>query len=88
MNLVDALGLDPISYQLGVFKGAGHTDEEIAQWATVWNTAHAVRPEPRYGDPATYATDDCDYPTEGPAGYGRAATTAASVSGTDKAASC
>jgi hypothetical protein len=67
MNLVRDLGLDPISFQLGVFKGAGHTDEEIAQWATVWHTAHTahtVRPEPRYGDSAMYATDDSDYPTD------------------------
>ncbi len=64
MNLIRDLNLDPISFQIGVFKGAGKSDEEIAQWAAVWNTQPTGRPEPRYGDPATYCTDNDDYPTD------------------------
>lgn len=47
MNLIRDLGLDPISYQLGVLKGSGKTEEEIAQFAALMATEPSVRPKPR-----------------------------------------
>jgi hypothetical protein len=47
VNLIQDLGLDPVSYQLGVLAGSGRTPEEIAAFAAVMQTEHTVRPGQR-----------------------------------------
>ncbi len=47
MSLIRDLDLDPVSYQLGVLKGSGRSDAEIAAFAEVMSTEHSVRPCPR-----------------------------------------
>ncbi len=47
MNLIRDLDLDPISYQLGVLKGSGRTEAEIAEFAAMMRTEHTVAPKPR-----------------------------------------
>ncbi len=53
------LNVDLVSYQLGVLKGCGFSDTDIAHFAELMRTEHTVRPTPRHG----CAADLHDNPT-------------------------